>query len=279
MENRSKGITLILLSALFFALMAATVKFLDNIPTPEKIFFRNLLGIFVAFYMIKKKNKSLLGNNKKLLILRSVLGLIGVAAYFYSLSKLPLADTVILNKISPFFVLILSFVFLKEKISKQQIISLIVAILGAAFVIKPEFNVEIIPYLIALASAFFAGSAYTVIRHLRNYDSTETIVFYFTLFSTLVMIPFMFFGGFVIPTLLELLGLILLGVFATTAQFLMTNAYRYAPAGELAIYTYTNIIFSTIIGLVIFFEVPDYLSIIGGLLIIGAGVINYYSKK
>lgn len=279
MENRTKGIILILLSALFFALMASTVKFLKDIPTPEKIFFRNLFGVFISFLIIKKNKKSILGNNKKLLLLRSIFGLSGVAAYFYSLNMLPLADTVILNKMSPFFVLILSFLFLKEKISKLNVISLILAVIGAGFVIKPEFNVDTIPYLIALSSAFFAGSAYTVIRHLRNFDSTETIVFYFTLFSTIIIIPFMIFGGFKIPNIGELIGLIFLGVFATTAQFLMTNAYRYAPAGELSIYTYTNIIFSTIIGFVFFFEIPDYLSIIGGLLIILAGFINYYRKK
>ncbi|MGO1819428.1 MAG: DMT family transporter [Senegalia sp. (in: firmicutes)] len=279
MDDRKKGIILILLSALFFASMAATVKFLDRIPVVEKIFFRNFLGLLVATYLIKKNKKKVLGNNKRLLILRSIFGLLGVAAYFYALSNLPLADTVILNKISPFFVLILAAIFLGEKIKKLQFISLILAILGAGFVVKPEFDVSIIPYIIALLSAFFAGSAYTIIRHLRHTDSSETIVFYFTFISTVAMIPFMLAGQFVVPTLIEAIGFLGLGIFATTAQFLMTNAYRFAPAGELAIYTYTNIVFSTIIGIIIWSEIPDILSIIGGILIILAGFINYYSNK
>ncbi|MGO1369590.1 DMT family transporter [Senegalia sp. (in: firmicutes)] len=279
MDDRKKGIILILLSALFFASMAATVKFLDRIPVVEKIFFRNFLGLLVATYLIKKNKKKVLGNNKRLLILRSIFGLLGVAAYFYALSNLPLADTVILNKISPFFVLILAAIFLGEKIKKLQFISLILAILGAGFVVKPEFDVSIIPYIIALLSAFFAGSAYTIIRHLRHTDSSETIVFYFTFISTVAMIPFMLAGQFVVPTLIEAIGFLGLGIFATAAQFLMTNAYRFAPAGELAIYTYTNIVFSTIIGIIIWSEIPDILSIIGGILIILAGFINYYSNK
>lgn len=279
MDDRKKGIILILSSALFFASMAATVKFLDRIPVVEKIFFRNFLGLLVAIYLIKKNKKQVLGNNKKLLILRSVFGLLGVAAYFYALSNLPLADTVILNKMSPFFVLILAAIFLGEKIKKLQIASLILAILGAGFVVKPEFNISIIPYIIALLSAFFAGSAYTIIRNLRHTDSSETIVFYFTFISTIAMIPFMLAGQFVVPTLIELIGFLGLGIFATAAQFLMTNAYRFAPAGELAIYTYTNIVFSTIIGIVIWSEIPGVLSIIGGFLIILAGFINYYSNK
>lgn len=278
MENKYKGIILILLSALFFALMAATVKSLSNIPVAEKIFFRNVLGLFVALYMVMKNKKPLLGNNKKFLILRSIFGLLGVAAYFYSLGKIPLADTVILNKLSPFFVLLLAAIFLSERMKKYHIIAFIIAIFGATLVIKPEFSVDFIPYIIALLSAFFAGSAYTIIRYLRNYDSPETIVLYFTFISTICMIPIMIFmpNQFVIPTFTEILGLLALGIFATTAQFLMTNAYRYAPAGELAIYTYANIIFSTIIGLVIWSEIPDVLSILGGILIIIAGFINYY---
>lgn len=278
MENKFKGIILILFSALFFALMAATVKSLNNIPVAEKIFFRNILGLLVALYMVIKNKKPLLGNNKKFLILRSIFGLLGVAAYFYSLGKIPLADTVILNKLSPFFVLLLCAIFLGERMKKYHIIAFIIAIFGASLVIKPEFSIDFLPYIIALLSAFFAGSAYTIIRYLRNYDSPETIVLYFTFISTICMIPIMIFmpNQFVIPTFTEILGLIALGVFATAAQFLMTNAYRYTPAGELAIFTYANIIFSTIIGLVIWSEIPDSLSIFGGILIIIAGFINYY---
>lgn len=279
MNDRKKGIILILLSALFFALMAATVKYLDGIPIAEKIFFRNLLGFIVATYLIVKNKKSMLGNNKKLLILRSIFGLLGVAGYFYALSYLPLADSVILNKMSPFFVLLLAAVFLGEKIKKLQILSLILAILGAGLVIKPEFDVSLMPYIIALTASFFAGSAYTVIRHLRHTDSSETIVFYFTLISTIAMIPFMLNGQFVIPDAKQMVGFLALGTFATAAQFCMTNAYRFAPAGELAIYTYTNIVFSTIIGIIVWSEIPGILSSIGGSLIILAGFINYYTNK
>jgi len=279
MENRSKGIMLILLSALFFALMAASVKFLNRIPVAEKIFFRNLLGLAIASSMLIKNKKPFFGNNKKLLFFRGLLGTLGMCAYFFALDRMFLADAVILNKMSPFFVMVLSAIFLGEKIKKFQVLSLILAIAGAVFVIKPTFDATIFPYMIALLSAFIAGSTYTIIRHLRHTDSSETIVFYFTLISTVSMLPIMLSGHFVVPTSTEVLGLLALGAFATCAQFLMTNAYRFAPAGELAIYTYTNIVFSTIIGLLVWSEVPDALSIIGGLTIITAGFVNYYSNR
>lgn len=278
-EDRNKGIILILLSALFFALMAATVKYLGDMPVVEKIFFRNLVGVIVAFFILKKKNRPIKGNNMKFILLRSLTGLLGIAAYFYALSKIYLADAVILNKMSPFFVVLLAALFLNEKIKRPQFIALILAIVGAAFVIKPRFDYTVVPALIGLLSAFLAGSSYTIIRHLKDTDYPETIVFYFALFSTLAMIPFLLTGQFIMPTFPEWIALLFLGGFATIAQLLMTNAYHFAPAGELSIYSYSNIIFSTIIGLAVWGEIPDILSILGGLLIIGAGLVNYRAKS
>lgn len=279
MENRKKGITYILLSSLFFALMAATVKFLGDMPTAEKIFFRNLVGIFVAFSLVRKSGSSLFGKNKKLLILRSIFGLLGIAAYFYALANMKLSDAVILNKMSPFFVMIFAGLFLKEKITKKQLIALVTAVLGAILVIRPGFDSNLIPSLIALMSSVFAGIAYTVVRQLRKTDSAATVVFYFSLFSTVAMIPFMISGSFVIPTPVQALALLALGLFAAAAQMFMTNAYRHAEAGELSIYTYANIVFSSIFGLVLFQEIPDIFSVIGAVLIISAGYLNYRAKE
>ncbi|MFN2340681.1 MAG: DMT family transporter [Halanaerobium sp.] len=279
MENRKKGITYILLSSLFFALMAAAVKFLGDMPTAEKIFFRNLVGVFVAFSLVKKSGSSLIGNNKKLLILRSIFGVLGIAAYFYALANMKLSDAVILNKMSPFFVMVFAALFLKEKITKKQLIALVTAALGAMLVIRPGFDSNLIPALIALLSSIFAGIAYTIVRQLRKTDSAATVVFYFSLFSTLAMIPFMISGSFVIPTAVQALALLALGLFATAAQLFMTNAYRHAEAGELSIYTYANIVFSSIFGLVLFQEIPDIFSVLGAVLIISAGYLNYRAKE
>ena len=279
MENRKKGITFILLSSLFFALMAASVKFLGDMPTAEKIFFRNLVGVFVAFSLVKKSGSSLVGNNKKLLILRSIFGLLGIAAYFYALANMKLSDAVILNKMSPFFVMVFAALFLKEKITKKQLIALITAALGAVLVIRPGFDSNIIPSLIALMSSIFAGVAYTIVRQLRKTDSAATVVFYFSLFSTLAMVPFMISGSFIIPSPVQIIALFALGLFASAAQLFMTNAYRHAEAGELSIYTYANIVFSTIFGFVFFQEIPDWFSVIGAVLIISAGYLNYRAKE
>lgn len=278
-QDREKGIILILLSALFFALMAATVKFLGDMPIPEKIFFRNLLGAVAVYYMIKKSGKSFKVNNKKFLAIRLLTGVSGMVCYYYALSKIHLSDAVMLHKMAPFFVIVFSAFFLGEKIKKPQYIALVLAVTGAVFVIKPRFDSSVIPSLIAFASALFSGITFTIIRYLKNSDSAQIIVFYFVTFLVIVMFPFMLAGYFVMPTPKEWIALILLGIFGTAGQLLMTNAYHFAPAGELSIYTYSNIIFSTLIGLIFWTEIPDYLSLIGGIIIIIAGIINYRSKE
>ncbi len=279
MENRTKGILLIISSSLFFAFMSATVKSLQNISVVEKMFFRNFIGLIVASLIITRKKQSFVGNNKKSLFLRSFFGLIGVACNYYAISNLPLAEAEMLNKMSPFFVIILSAIFLSEKIRKNQLITIALAFTGALLVIKPGFNFSILPAIIGLSSAFFAGSAYTTIRHLRHTDSPDIIVFYFTLFSTIVTLPIMLAGNFTLPNSFQLISLIGIGLFATIAQFLLTYAYRYAPAGELSVYTYINIVFSIILGFFIWSEIPDMISLIGGFLIIIAGVVNYHYTK
>ncbi len=279
MEKRNKGIIFILMSSLFFALMAAVVKYLGDIPTVEKIFFRNLIAAAAAFVIIRRSGKSIAGNNIRLLVLRSSFGLLGIAAYFYALSQIRLSDAVILNKMSPFFVVIFASVFLKEKITKMQIAALIIAAVGAIFVIRPGFDSNIFPALVALLSSLFAGIAYTIVRELRKTDSAAAVVFYFSLFSTIAVLPFMLTDRFVVPNVNEIIALTALGLFAAIAQLFMTNAYRHAEAGELSIYTYANIVFSSLLGFFFFQEIPDIITIIGGVFIITAGYLNYKSKK
>jgi drug/metabolite transporter (DMT)-like permease len=161
----------------------------------------------------------------------------------------------------------------------MQFIALIIAAVGAVFVIRPGFDSNIFPALIALLSSLFAGIAYTIVRELRKTDSAAAVVFYFSLFSTIAVIPFMLTGSFVIPERNEILALAALGIFAATAQLFMTNAYRHAEAGELSIYTYANIVFSSLLGFFLFQEAPDLLTFTGGILIITAGYLNYKSKK
>lgn len=268
-----------ILSSFFFALMAAAVKLSGDLPTMEKVFFRNLVGFISSGYMIYKSKESFKGNNVKLLLYRSVSGLIGIFFYFYAIDQLPLANAVVLNQMNPFFVLIFSYLYLNEAVNKKQIAAILIAIFGVVFVVQPGLDYTTIPAIIGLLSAIFAGASYTVVRHLRLTDSPQTIVFYFTGLTTMVAIPFLIFGDWVLPSIPQLVSLLSVGVFATLAQFFMTHAYRYAEAGDLSIYSYGNTIFSTFIGIFLWKEVPDLLSFLGVILILTGAYVNYQAKR
>ena len=181
-----------------------------------------------------------------------------------------------LNKLSPFFVTIFAFLFLGEKIYKPQIAALVVVFIAAMMIIKPSFNLSVLPSLAGLLSAVCAGAAYTVVRFLGlRGEKPKTIVFYFSFVSVIAMIPFMFFI-FRLPNLTEFIYLVGIGIFAAGGQFGLTYAYRYAKASEVSIYNYSNIVFAAILGFAVWKEIPDTLSLIGAIIIISA---SYYIFK
>lgn len=277
LKEKYKGVFFIIMSALGFALMSAFVKLAGDIPSIQKTLFRNIISCLVALFFVIKNKQLFFGKkeNQKVLILRSTLGTLGILLNFYAIDYLILSDSNMLNKISPFFVIIFSAIILKEKVNKTQIIAIIIAFLGALFIIKPTFQVDLVPYLAGILGAVFAAGAYTCLRYLGNRESHYTIVFYFSLFSTLVIAPFVVFN-FQPMSVKQLIYMILAGIFASMGQFGVTLAYKYAPAREISIFDYSNIIFSAILGFFLFKAIPDKFSIIGYLVIFGA---SYYMFK
>lgn len=280
-SDRTKGIVFIILSALGFALMSACVKLAGDLPNFQKVFFRNLVSAIIALYLILKHKGSFTGKreNRNLLLIRSTFGTIGVILNFYAIDKLVLSDANMLNKLSPFLSVILCALFLKEKINRKQITSIIIAFIGALFIIKPTFSIAIIPYLIGIFGALFAASAYTCLRVLGKKEESYTIVFFFSMFSLITTFP-MFIYVYEPMTISQLIYLLLAGLFASLGQFGITLAYRYAPAKEISIFDYTNIIFSAILSIFIFNQYPDILSILGYIVIFSASFyIFLYNKK
>jgi drug/metabolite transporter (DMT)-like permease len=281
LSNRTKGIICIIASAFGFAMMSAFVKLAGDLPSFQKTFFRNLVSCIIAAIFIIKHKESFFGKkeSQKILILRSIFGTLGIVLNFYAIDKLVLSDANMLNKLSPFFVIIFSALFLKEKINKTQSIAIIIAFLGALFIIKPTFNLDIIPSLLGVVGAICAAAAYTCIRALGGKEKHYTVVFYFSLFSTIVIFPFMI-VVYKSMTISQLIYLILAGVFASIGQFGVTLAYKYAPSKEISIFDYSNIIFSAIISFIIFGAFPDYLSILGYIVIFASSFYMFlYNKK
>ena len=266
-----------LLSSLSFAAMGALVKLAGSIPTFEKAFFRNLVSLFFSIFLLVRLRQNPWGKpeNRLMLLGRGVFGTIGMIFYFYGIDHLILADSGMLNKMNPFFVTIFAFFFLKERLSWHQMISLCIALAGSALIIKPGFNFgQSGPAFICFLSAVFAGLAYVFVSYLGDKENSYTIVFWFSLISSIITLPLALLE-FTMPSPLQFCMLIGAGITAAAGQFTLTVAYRLAPAGEVSIYNYSNVIFSSIFGILLFSEIPDIFSISGYLLIIAAGYLIF----
>ncbi|MBN8209678.1 DMT family transporter [Bacillus sp. NTK071] len=271
MSDRNKGIILLLISSFGFAMMAAFVKLSGDVPTIQKTMFRNAVSAIISFGFVMYYKERLFGKkeNQKFLLLRSALGTLGIIFYFYAIDHLVLSDADMLNKLSPFLLIIFSALFLKEKAKRFQIIAIIIAFIGTLLIIKPQFSVETIPYISGLLSAIFAAGAYTVLRVLGQREKFYTVVFYFSFFSTVVLLPFviMFYEPM---EMRQLIYLLLAGVFATLGQFGLTIAYKFAPAREISIFFYSTVVYSALISIVLFGQIPDIWSILGYVIIFSA---------
>lgn len=272
------GILLVLLDSFFFSLMTLFVRLSGNIPTMQKTFFRNAFAAVIAIIVLARspekfhiKKGSISG-----LLARSVFGGLGMICNFWAIDHIALADANILNKMSPFFAIIASIFILKEVPSIIEIIFVIVAFIGAAFVVKPTGGMASFPAVIALLGGMGAGIAYTFVRRLGKHgERGAVIVAFFSLFTCGLCLPFVIFD-FHAMSAVQWGLLISAGVVAAIAQFAITAAYKFAPAKEISVFDYSQVLFASLWGILLLGEVPDVWSVIGYIIVVGTAVVKWY---
>ncbi len=281
MYDKKRAVTYMIMATLFFALMSFFVKLATDVPSIEKAMYRNLVGVIVMFAVIGRqiiiRSKTdgfresltfLKPKAPKALLGRVVFGTAGVILNYYAIDNLILADSTILGRLAPFFTVLGASLFLGEKLSKKIIISMFVSFFGILLVVKPAFNLDLVPYLAGVGAAFLAGFAYMFIRILGSKgEDSNIIVFYFSLFSVITMIPL------ALPVYKslnpkEVVYVFLASFSAMFAQSFITRAYKYAPANEVSVYLNVQVVFTAILGFMFFNEIPDLLSVLGYCVII-----------
>ena len=136
-KNKYMGIICIILSAFCFAFMSVFVRLSGDLPTIQKTFFRNFIALFFALLILKKEHipfRTAHKNNRPVIFVRALAGTIGMLFNFYAIDHMVLSDASMLNKMSPFFVIIFSFIFLKERLTAFQAITVICAFIGSLFI-------------------------------------------------------------------------------------------------------------------------------------------------
>ncbi len=287
MNPKYKGIILIILSAFCFAFMNAFVKLSGDLPSVQKSFFRNFVAFLIALVILLRDRKNFRFQKEGMghLLLRSLFGTLGILCNFYAIDHLVLSDASMLNKMSPFFTILFSWIFLKEHLKPFQGLAVLTAFAGSLLIIKPSLDfTDFIGSAAGLFGGMCAGFAYCMVRILGQKGMQKTfIVAFFSGFSCLVTLPFLILD-FHPMTGMQLLTLLGAGAAAAGGQFTITAAYCHAPAKEISVYDYSQIIFATGLGFLFFSEVPDGWSFVGYAIIIAAalGVFwynNYYTVK
>ncbi len=264
----SHGIIDMLLAAFFFSLMAVFVKACGSrIPSQEIVLFRSIIVFVITAYWIHRKRLPFLGNNRVYLFLRGFFGFVGLSAFYYTLTHIPIADSVMLQYTSPLFTALLARFMLREHPSPRLWAYFLIAFIGILFIIRPGFNLQFVPASVGLLGAMGAGMAYNLVRKLRETDHPLNIILYLPAVSILFSLPLVI-PHFVMPRGWEWFMLLGVGLSTQAAQIFLTRGLHRETAARATNVTYINVVFSVLWGILLWGEVPDRRSIFGAGLII-----------
>ncbi len=276
-----KGVFCIVLSAFFYSLMSLFVRMSGDLPVYQKSFFRNLVAALVAFILlVKSKNFKIQKGSLPALLGRSIAGTVGIVCNFYAIDHMNISDASILNKLAPFFSILFSIFILKEKASWKEWLLVGVAFSGAVIIARPSFGwAQSFPAIIGVIGGLGAGLAYTFVRYLgRRGERKAMIVFFFSAFSCLAMLPMLIFD-YKPMTWAQFGWLLLAGGAASGAQFTVTAAYSYAPAKDISVYDYSQVLFAAVWGALFLSQFPDIWSVVGYIVIIGAALVKWLISR
>jgi len=266
-----------LVSGVFFALMNVSVKFIPDIPAIEIILFRSLFSLIFSFLVLKQLGVSVFGNNKKLLIIRGIVGSIGLISFFYTLQKIPLASAVTMQYLSPIFTTILGIFLVKERVKPIQFLFFGISFAGVLVLQGFDTRVNLLYGSIGVVSALFSGLAYNVIRKLKNTEHPLVIIFYFPL-VTLPVASVVSYFTWVQPIGWDWAILLWIGICTQAAQYFMTVAYQNANVSKVSSLGYLGILYALFFGFVFFGETFGTMSYVGMGLVLAGILLNLREK-
>ena len=284
-DRNYKGIKYLIGSGLAFSLMSVCVKAIGGrIPVPELVFARATISLIMTRILLFKNKINPWGYQKNFLILRGILGTLALFCIFKALTILPIATATVIQYIYPTFTVISAYFILKEYINKRIIFSVIIGWLGIILVSQPEWNTSndysktLTAISIAIAGALLTSLAYICVRKLSAKEHPLVIIYYFPLVSIPLSIPFLI-NSFVIPNGIELIWILGIGFFTQIGQVCITEGLRLIPASQATSLNYSQVIFSSIWGILIFKEGITSTVYWGSLCVLISTIISISASK
>jgi drug/metabolite transporter (DMT)-like permease len=285
-----QAISLKVMSALLFAVMSALVRFLgEQYPVGQIVFFRSAFAILplVMIYAWRHELAAAVRTARPLgHVGRGVTGIGAMFCNFAALARLPIVDATAISFVAPLITVALSAIILNEQVRIFRWSAVIIGFLGVLVMLGPHLNLPSVAgpagtmagLAFAITGAFCSAGSVIQTRRLTESETTSSIVFYFSLicaFAGLATWPL----GWLVPTWLELLALVTIGLCGGIAHILLTESYRLAPASVVAPYDYTSMIWAFLLGYLFFGELPSVFVFVGAAIIAGAGLLVLWRER
>lgn len=288
--NAPAGIGLQLCATFFFAIMSTLVRLVaDAVPSGEIVFARSFFGLLPVIIWLGWTGRARTHLVTGQMFGHVVRGLVGVSAMwlaFGALAFIPLAEAVAFSYATPLVAVVLAAILLGERVPRYRWAVLAVGLVGIVTMLWPSFSHAAVgtgqgPLIgagLALAGAVGAGIAYTQVRHLTRTETSESIVFYFSIVASLAglaTVPL----GWVAPDWPTALVLVAMGLAGGVGQICMTAANRYAPASVLAPLNYATLLWATAFGIALLGEWPHPLVALGAAVVVAAGLVLVWRER
>jgi drug/metabolite transporter (DMT)-like permease len=282
-----KGVLFKLIAVLCFSVMSALIRHIGTaVPAGEVVCFRAFFNLvpLLAWLAYEGQLASAVRTRHPLgHFLRSFTGILAMFFMFTGLALLPLAEATAISFAMPLIAVAFAAIFLKEEVRAFRWSAVAVGLAGVLLILWPRFGDDLtstaaLGALASLIGAVLSAAAIVQIRRLTQTETTGAIVFYFSIYSTLMSFataPF----GWVVPEAPTVALLIAIGILGGVAQMLMTQSYRYADASMLAPFDYTAIIWALALGFAAFGEVPGPMVLLGSAVVIGAGLAVIWRER
>ncbi len=276
LSKNQLGFLYMLLSVCAFSLMDIIVKWSDNFPLGQVLFFRGFFGILFYFFIIPRHRMQNFYYTKRagLHILRCSAGLIALIAIFIALRNLPLATVVSISFAAPIFTTIFSIFFLNEKVGPYRWLAVLVGFVGIIIITEPGFSSLNIYYIFPII--FCIGLSYVAIT-IRQLSSTEPVWLISLNFSIAITLASFFTipYGWILPDIKEFLFLSLIGMFGGAANLWLSLSYKFSEVSLVTPLKYLALVFAIIFGYFIWNEIPSWKTLFGATLVILSSIIIF----
>tara|TARA_B110000881_G_C18594821_1_gene530499 strand:- start:1608 stop:2516 length:909 start_codon:yes stop_codon:yes gene_type:complete len=268
-------------SVVCFSIMDICVKWLDYYPVGQVLFFRFFIGFIPIFFIIPRDKIFNFYKTSRpgLHAFRAVCGALAIIALFYGLRELPLADVISLTFAGPIFVTIASIFFLSEKVGVKRWSAVFLGFFGMMLIVQPAFRELNYYYISPIVFCIFFACVAISVRSLSKTEANYTIAFYFTFLCTLIGLGSLFFVNWIMPTKIDFLIFLIIGLCGSIANLLLTQSYRLAEASLVTPIKYLSLVFAIIFGFLIWDEIPKALTLLGAGLVILSSLIIFVREN